>query len=89
MDRCNCGQPGCFACKIRSIQFSPSAMPSRRNEIAPWRPNNSWEKGVHRYADGTPIHDNHGKVIGLATQSSAAVERMLRDRSHRAQARST
>ena len=37
---------GCFACKLLSVQWSPSCHPSTRNTIAPRTPNNSWEKGI-------------------------------------------
>lgn len=63
--------PECFGCKIRSIQISPSATPSRRNNIPPAQGNNSWEKGILRDERGLPIRRG-GKVIPLKT---AAAER--------------
>lgn len=61
------GQHGesCFGCKVHSIQVSPSAMPSRRNNIAPARPLNSFEKGVLRDDRGYPVRRANGDVIGL------------------------
>lgn len=61
------GQHGesCFGCKVHSIQVSPSAMPSRRNSIAPARPMNSWERGVVRDDRGLPVRRENGDVIGL------------------------
>lgn len=55
----------CFGCRIQGIQFSPSAMPSRRNNIPPARSRNNWEKGVVRDDRGLPIRKADGGVIGL------------------------
>ena len=35
-----------MACKLNSVQWSPSCHPSTRNSIAPKTPDNSWEKGI-------------------------------------------
>lgn len=79
-DVANCQRPDCFGCKAASIHISPYATPSRLHpEHRPRGGNNSWEKGIHRHADGTPIHRPDGKVIGLA-ESHATVERELRSR---------
>lgn len=83
----DCGDPGCehFKCKLASLQISPSAMPSRRNDVAPrGTRNNNWEKGIHRHSDGTPMRDESGKVIGLKEKSSTEVARMLRRRGEQA-----
>lgn len=47
----------CFACKLRSIQFDPRAMPSRRNHKPPrvHVNRNSWEKGIPRDSRGMPV----------------------------------
>lgn len=79
-----CAMPGCYRCKLASIQISPSATPSRRNNTPPRRPDNPYEKGVHRHPNGAPVRKD-GKVIGLAQKSSSEVDRLLRDRSERAQ----
>lgn len=55
--------PGCFGCKVLSVQVSPSAMPSRRNNIPPARPLNSWERGVLRDDRGIPVRRASGDVI--------------------------
>lgn len=66
------GQHGesCFGCKVHSIQVSPSAMPSRRNNIAPARPMNSWERGVLKDERGLPVRRASGDVIGLHEYAS-------------------
>lgn len=56
---------GCFGCKVLSVQVSPSAMPSRRNNIPPARPLNSWERGVVRDDRGLPVRRANGDVIGV------------------------
>ena len=61
--------PDCFGCKIKSIQFGPSATPTRRTPAgkapaAPAESNNSWEKGIIRDERGLPIRRG-GKVIGV------------------------
>jgi hypothetical protein len=68
----DCGRDGpctddrqCFKHKIRSIQWSPSATPSRRNNIEPRRPNNSWEKGIATDNRGMPLLNPDGTHIGL------------------------
>lgn len=55
----------CFKCKIKTIQVSPSATPSRT-----WRPqkgpkeSNSWEKGIPRDDRGMPIIKSDGSQMG-------------------------
>lgn len=56
--------PDCFGCRIKSVQVSPAATPSRRNNVEPSKGNNSWEKGILRDERGIPIRRG-GKVIGL------------------------
>ena len=52
----------CFACKIKTIQVSPSATPSRRKaNQKPNLGNNSWEKGIVRDGRGMP-HLNPGTL---------------------------
>lgn len=86
-DVANCDRgPDCFGCKAATINISPYATPSRLHpEHAPRRGNNSWEKGIHRHADGTPIRRSDGKVIGLH-ESHATVERELRARAEASRA---
>lgn len=80
-DPTTCTKPTpCFGCKIATVSISPKAMPSRRNNIAPRRPNNSWERGIHRHNDGVPILDDVGKPIGLKQKTTTQVTQMLRDR---------
>jgi hypothetical protein len=52
----------CFKCKIKTIQVSPSATPSRRksNQSAK-KDGNSWEKGIVRDGRGMP-HLNPGSL---------------------------
>lgn len=53
----------CFRCKIRTVQVSPSATPSRRSKVnqKPNLGNNSWEKGIVRDGRGMP-HLNPGTL---------------------------
>lgn len=45
----------CFKCKIKTIQVSPSATPSRRKaNQKPNLGNNSWEKGIVTDGRGMP-----------------------------------
>lgn len=59
----------CFACKIKTIQVSPSATPSRT-----WRPqkglkdSNSWEKGIVKDERGMP-YLNPGTVEPMPIKS--------------------
>lgn len=79
----NCQADDCFACKIRSIQFSPYATPSRLHpEHRPRREANSFNKGVIRDASGAPIHRDDGSVIGFheLTGNRSAIEREIRDK---------
>jgi hypothetical protein len=86
-DVANCTKPNCFGCKAASVNISPYAMPSRLHpEHRPRGGNNSWEKGIHRLANGDPIHTPEGKVIGLAESSKSEVERSVRARSEAARA---
>jgi hypothetical protein len=63
-DTCTEDTP-CFKCKIKTIQVSPSATPSRT-----WRPQkgpkevNSWEKGIPRDERGMPIIKSDGSPMG-------------------------
>ena len=52
----------CFKCKIKTVQVSPSATPSRRkSNQKPNLGNNSWEKGIVRDGRGMP-HLNPGTL---------------------------
>ncbi len=84
-DNCTRG-PDCFGCKAASVQISPYATPSRlRPEHAPKREHNSFNRGVHRDANGSPIHRQDGSVIGLR-EPSTSVSRELRARAEAARA---
>lgn len=37
---------GCVACKLASLQWSPSINPATFNSVAPRTPNNAWERGI-------------------------------------------
>lgn len=67
MESTHWGQHGddCFGCKLRSIQWSPSATPSRRNNIPPRPPQNNWEKGIAKDNRGMPLLDKNLQPIGL------------------------
>ncbi len=57
--------PTCFRHKLRSIQFTPSCTPTRRNTIPPRTPQNSWERGVATDDRGMPLLDKNLSPIGL------------------------
>lgn len=86
-DVANCTKPNCFGCKAASVNISPYAMPSRLHPEH--RPKggqgNSFERGIHRLADGTPIRDDAGKVFGLH-EPTTSVERFVRSRAEAARA---
>jgi len=85
-DVTSCLKPECFGCKAASIRFSPYATPSRLHpEHAPRRGDNSFNKGIHRHAGGTPVRRSDGSAIGLHEPAST-VHRELRDRAERARA---
>lgn len=44
----------CFGCRIRTINFAPSAMPSRMNKTAPRKPDPAWERGIATDERGMP-----------------------------------
>lgn len=56
-----------FKEKIRSIQFSTQAMPSRRNNVPPKvnPDSNAWERGIVRDDRGMPLLDKDGLHVGL------------------------
>lgn len=60
------GETMCFKHKIRTVQLSPAATPSRRNNIPPSRQGegNSWEKGIATDERGMPLIGKNG-YIGL------------------------
>ena len=51
--------------KMKSIQVSPSAMPSRRNDKPPRRPNNSFEKGNRLDDRGLPYLDKDAMPLKM------------------------
>lgn len=76
----------CFGCKAASVQISPYATPSRLHpEHAPKREHDSFNRGIHRFADGTPVRRPDGKVIGLR-EPATAVQREIRARTEAARA---
>lgn len=56
-----------FKEKIKSIQFSPAATPSRRNSIPPKvnKDSNSWERGIVRDDRGMPLLDENLQPVGM------------------------
>lgn len=56
-----------FKEKIKSIQFSPAATPSRRNNIPPKvnTSSNSWERGVVTDDRNMPLLDDKLQPVGL------------------------
>ena len=71
----------CFKHKLASIQWSPSAMPSRKNTVAPRAPQNSWERGIARDERGMPLLGKSGEPVGLHEMASnrGAYESRVRD----------
>lgn len=85
VENCDRGED-CFGCKIASVQISPYAMPSRLHpEHRPRVGNNSFEKGIHRHGDGSPVHRPDGSVIGLH-EPATSVQREIRQRAEAARA---
>jgi len=82
MERRHDGSHGddCYGCRIQTIQVSPSAMPTRRNNVAPARSMNNWEKGIKRWDDGTPLRVD-GRCVGLKEYSDSPTryERIMRE----------
>lgn len=77
---CSTGTP-CFKHKIRSIQWAPSATPSRRNTIAPRTPNNSWERGIAKDERGMPLLRADGSPLGVKelANNRGHIEKRLRE----------
>lgn len=70
-DVCACRENDlCFRHKLAywrergGFNLSPAATPSRRNNIAPSTPKNSWEKGIPTDNRGMPYLDHNGSTIG-------------------------
>jgi hypothetical protein len=54
-DTVHSSECNCFRCKIRTIQISPQATPSRRRANQPAKKDgNSWEKGTAKDERGMP-----------------------------------
>lgn len=88
VDNCTRG-PDCFGCKAASVQVSPYAMPSRLHpEHRPRGEPNSFNKGIHRHVDGSPIHRPDGSVIGLV-EPATTVQREVRARHEAARSGAT
>ena len=63
-----CEDPDCFPCKLRSIQISPYATPTRQSHrpSPPPRGNqNSWEKGIVTDSRGMPQLDSKGEPMSV------------------------
>lgn len=65
-------QSNCVKCgritmeeKLASIQISPSATPSRKNNLPPRRPNNSFEKGNRTDERGIAYLNEHGSPMKM------------------------
>jgi hypothetical protein len=71
----------CFRHKLRSIQFTPSCTPTRRNTIPPRTPQNSWERGVATDNRGMPLLDSNMEPIGLKelANNRSTIEGALKD----------
>lgn len=84
-DACNDGDCSsgtmCFKHKIRTIQWSPACTPTRRNNIPPRAPSNSWEKGIATDDRGMPLLGKGGSPIGLKERASrrGEIDSHLRD----------
>lgn len=63
-ERCAGPGPACFGCHMRSVSFSPAAMPSRYNAVPPATPNNSYERGIPRDHRGMPYLGASGEAMG-------------------------
>lgn len=59
----------CFGCRIQTVGFAPSAMPTRRNMVPPRAPDPAWERGRagERRVDGSwmPYLTASGDPIGV------------------------
>lgn len=53
---------------LESIQISPSATPTSRNDIPPRTPNNSFEKGVRKDERGVPYLNQEGRALRMKDQ---------------------
>lgn len=69
-----CDDPSCFPCKLKSIQISPYATPTRRSNRGPSTPprgnSNSWEKGIPTDSRGMPVLKSDGSPMGQAEYAS-------------------
>lgn len=56
----------CFGCKILSIDISPKATPTRKNNVPPKvnESANAWERGIVKDDRGMPLL-NKGKLVGV------------------------
>lgn len=68
----NCsGAEDCFGCKVKTIQLSPNATPSRRNHIPPKvnKESNAWHRGVVQDSRGMPLLNEKLAPVGLKEYS--------------------
>lgn len=60
---------GCPTCKLRSVQLSPAATPTKTRkygEVGKLKGNNSWERAIVSDARGMPILKPDGNLIRSA-----------------------
>lgn len=77
---CSTGKE-CFKHKLRSVQFTPSSMPSRINAVPPKTPQNNWERGVAESRPGMPLLDANCEPVGLKelADNRSTIEGQLRN----------
>lgn len=74
----------CFHCKIKSIQFGPSATPSRRRNNQPVKKTgNSWEKGIVTDDRGMP-YLNPGTVEPMPIKTFVENRRKIEENKRQA-----
>jgi hypothetical protein len=57
--------PDCFGCRIQTVNFDPSAMPTRRNTNPGFEADNAWERGK-AHLDGWPVLGTDLEPLPLA-----------------------
>jgi hypothetical protein len=72
----------CFGCKVKTVQVSPAAMPTRGNpSVPPAKPQNSWERGRVLDSRGLPITDANGNALAVkdAADNRKNIEKRLKE----------